>query len=50
MATPEKEHADELMTAYLDAEIGAEEENELKELLAKYPERDERPAKSPGGG
>lgn len=38
MATPEKEHAEELMTAYLDAEIGAEEESELKELLARSPE------------
>lgn len=38
MATPEKEHAEELMTAYLDAELGAEEESELKELLAKSPE------------
>jgi anti-sigma factor RsiW len=38
MATPEKEHAEELMSAYLDEELGAEQESELKDLLARSPE------------
>lgn len=38
MGTPEKQHAEELMTAFLDQEIGADEESELKDLLARSPE------------
>lgn len=38
MAKPETPNAEQLMSAYLDAELGADEEKELQQMLAGSPE------------